>query len=147
MPSPPADDEIPEYTPIPHPGTSNSSSLTFIRTRTIASDSDFPAQARAENPAPRKRRPAIAAVDIPPEIHHRCAEVAAGVAYAVRTLALLLDENPRLGRPTGEPSEYVTEIDGETFEDCPALHITYAYGPPVLGEGRLRITAVEPTGH
>ncbi|RII06958.1 hypothetical protein DSC45_34590 [Streptomyces sp. YIM 130001] len=83
------------------------------------------------------------AVEVPAEIEQRCIELGDGVRYALRVLCRQLDDDPLMGSPAGDPSLYVTEIDGEVFEDCPALIVTYAYGPPALSEGQLRITAVQ----
>ncbi|MGW2575456.1 SMI1/KNR4 family protein [Streptomyces nondiastaticus] len=50
-----------------------------------------------------------------------------------------------MGTPQGEPSLYTVEIDGDTFEDCPALLVHYAYGPPLLEEGRVEIRGITVT--
>ncbi|GGP40708.1 SMI1/KNR4 family protein [Streptomyces abikoensis] len=84
-------------------------------------------------------------VDIPPHIQERCNELGSGVSYAVKVLRTRLSGDPLLGTPQGEPSLYTVEIDGDTFEDCPALQVHYAYGPPLLEEGRAEIRGITAT--
>ncbi|MET8012855.1 SMI1/KNR4 family protein [Streptomyces sp. NPDC005271] len=86
-------------------------------------------------------------VDIPPYVQDRCNELGSGVSYALKVLRTQLGDDPLLGTSQGEPSLYTVEIDGDTFEGCPALHVHYAYGPPLLEEGQVQIrdiTAVHP---
>ncbi|MFF3460398.1 SMI1/KNR4 family protein [Streptomyces sp. NPDC002730] len=79
------------------------------------------------------------AVEIPADIQELCKELGKGVEYALKVLCRQLEDNPLLGSPTGDRYLYVAEIDGDTFEDCPALHVHYAYGPPLLVEGQVQI--------
>lgn len=82
------------------------------------------------------------AVDVPVDIRERCAELGQGVGYALKVLCLQLEDEPLLGSRQDGPSLYTVEIDGDTFEDCPALRVHYAYGPPLLEEGRVQIRDV-----
>ncbi|MEO3978099.1 SMI1/KNR4 family protein [Streptomyces sp. CAU 1734] len=83
------------------------------------------------------------AVELPADVQERGEELGEGVAYALRVLARQLEDDPLLGSPTSDPSGYVARIDGEVFEDCPDLNVYYAYGPPLLEEGQVRIRRVE----
>ncbi|MFC4612929.1 SMI1/KNR4 family protein [Streptomyces maoxianensis] len=83
------------------------------------------------------------AVELPAEVQERGERLGRGVRYALKVLCGQLEDNPLLGSPTGEPSMYAARIDGETFEDCPELDVQYAYGPPMLAEGQVRILSVE----
>ncbi|MFE4946944.1 SMI1/KNR4 family protein [Streptomyces sp. NPDC056641] len=85
------------------------------------------------------------AVDIPADVLERCEDLGQGVGYALKVLCVQLEDNPLLGTPLESPSLYTARIDGETFEDCPELDVRYAYGPPLLAEGQVRIRSVEGT--
>ncbi|WP_229328395.1 SMI1/KNR4 family protein [Streptomyces sp. UNOC14_S4] len=84
-------------------------------------------------------------VDIPPYIQERCNELGGGVSYALKVLRAQLGDDPLMGTPQGDPSLYTVDIDGDTFEDCPALLVHYAYGPPLLEEGRVEIRGITAT--
>ncbi|WP_406301128.1 SMI1/KNR4 family protein [Streptomyces sp. NBC_00885] len=85
------------------------------------------------------------AVEVPADIQARCKGLGKGVGYALKVLCAQLEDDPLLGSPTGDRSLYIAQIDGETFEDCPALTVHYAYGPPLLEEGQLQIRGIEET--
>ncbi|MFC5719200.1 SMI1/KNR4 family protein [Streptomyces gamaensis] len=84
-------------------------------------------------------------VDIPRHVQEHCNQLGKGASYALKVLCAQLSNDPLLGTPQDNPSSYTVEIDGDTFEDCPALQVHYAYGPPLLEEDRVEIRSVTAT--
>ncbi|MFD7922183.1 SMI1/KNR4 family protein [Streptomyces sp. NPDC059740] len=82
-------------------------------------------------------------VEVPDGIRDQCRQLGPGVVYALKVLCAHLAEDPLMGTLGWEPSEYVVHVDGETFEDCPALDVFYAYGPPALDEGMVQVRRVD----
>ncbi|MFB6757397.1 hypothetical protein ACFCXR_28095 [Streptomyces noursei] len=74
-------------------------------------------------------------VEVTDDVRDQCTQLGAGVVYALRVLCAQLVDDPLRGAPGWDPSMYVVHVDGETCEDCPALDVHYAYGPPALDEG------------
>jgi hypothetical protein len=68
-------------------------------------------------------------VEIPAFLRDNSAGLGAGVPYALKVLAGLLAEDPDMGEPLGPPGILTVMIDGETFEDCPALAVGYIREP------------------
>ncbi|MFJ3766131.1 hypothetical protein ACIPQJ_00790 [Streptomyces sp. NPDC090082] len=79
-------------------------------------------------------------VQIEDLIRERAALLGDGVPYALKVLIGQLAEDPDRGRPASFPLGRVVLIDGETFEDCPALVVHYIREPE-----RVRIVAVRPS--
>ncbi|MFJ3235577.1 SMI1/KNR4 family protein [Streptomyces sp. NPDC086787] len=90
--------------------------------------------------------PVTVIVDLPDHVRARCAELGAGVLYAVKTLARQLADDPRLGERAGRLGLYTATIDSDTFDACPPLIVRYAYGPPLLDVDRIEIRDIEATG-
>ncbi|MFF9066106.1 SMI1/KNR4 family protein [Streptomyces sp. NPDC014891] len=82
-------------------------------------------------------------VHIPETLRDEATAISAGAAYALKTLALQLAENPRLGTRHGRLGLYQAVIDHEAFDDCPELTISYAYGPPLTGLDHVEIRGLE----
>lgn len=82
-------------------------------------------------------------VHIPETLREEAAAISAGAAYALKTLALQLAENPRLGNRLGRLGLYQAVIDHEAFDDCPELTIVYAYGPPLTALDFVDIRTLE----
>ncbi|MEV5988470.1 hypothetical protein AB0L85_26245 [Streptomyces sp. NPDC052051] len=68
-------------------------------------------------------------VEIRPLIRDTVAQLGAGVPYALKVVAGQLAEEPDLGRPSSLPGILTVMIDGDVFEDCPALVIGYIREP------------------
>ncbi|WP_344575348.1 SMI1/KNR4 family protein [Streptomyces lunalinharesii] len=83
------------------------------------------------------------AVEVPDDIRDQCTRLGPGVAYALKALCAQLADDPLVGNPGWDPSMYVVHVDGETFDDCPALDVHYAYGPPALGAGAVEVRRVD----
>ncbi|WP_052863044.1 SMI1/KNR4 family protein [Streptomyces niger] len=82
-------------------------------------------------------------VEVPDEIRDQCTRSGPGVVYALKVLCAQLAADPLMGTPGWEPSEYVVHVDDETFDDCPALDVVYAYGPPASVEGVVQVRSVD----
>ncbi|MFG3490073.1 SMI1/KNR4 family protein [Streptomyces sp. NPDC047972] len=82
-------------------------------------------------------------VHIPETLRDEATAISAGAAYALKTLALQLAENPRLGTRHGRLGLYQAVIDHEAFDDCPELTISYAYGPPLTALDHVEIRGLE----
>ncbi|MFD4137824.1 hypothetical protein [Streptomyces sp. NPDC058572] len=78
-------------------------------------------------------------VEIPPLIRDTASQFGAGVPYALKVLAGQLADDPDMGEPSGLPGIFMVRIDGDTFEDCPALAIGYIREPD-----RIEIRYVNP---
>lgn len=68
-------------------------------------------------------------VEIDPVLRDTAANLGAGVPYALKAVAGLLADDPDLGEPSGLPGILTVMIDGDMFEDCPALAIGYIREP------------------
>ncbi|SEE61996.1 hypothetical protein [Streptomyces sp. TLI_105] len=64
-------------------------------------------------------------VEIPQDIRDTAAQLGGGVSYALKVLAGQLADDPDMGRPSGLPGILTVTVDGELFEECPALIIGY----------------------
>ncbi|MFG2621870.1 hypothetical protein ACGFXC_30055 [Streptomyces sp. NPDC048507] len=72
-------------------------------------------------------------------IRERAARLGAGVPYALKVLTGQLAEDPDMGEPLPLPLGRTVRIDGDTFEDCPALIVDYIREPD-----RVQILGVKP---
>lgn len=64
-------------------------------------------------------------VEISLQIRSAVSELGAGASYALKVLAGQLTDDPDMGQPSGEPGVLAVTVDGELFEDCPALSVGY----------------------
>ncbi|MFG2840871.1 hypothetical protein ACGFYE_38435 [Streptomyces zaomyceticus] len=71
-------------------------------------------------------------VEISPDLRESATQLGAGVPYALKVLAGRLADDPELGRPSGLPGVFTVSVDGELFEDCPALDVGYVREPDRL---------------
>ncbi|MFC9681352.1 hypothetical protein [Streptomyces sp. NPDC056948] len=78
-------------------------------------------------------------VEIPPQVRDTATHLGAGVAYALKVLAGQLADEPDMGEPSGLPGILTVTVDGDVFEDCPALAIGYIREPD-----RIEIRYVNP---
>ncbi|MEU6534754.1 hypothetical protein [Streptomyces sp. NPDC047000] len=68
-------------------------------------------------------------VEVPPHVRESAALLGAGVPYALKVVAGRLGEDPDMGRTSGLPGIFTVMVDGELFEDCPALAVGYLREP------------------
>ncbi|MEV7617365.1 SMI1/KNR4 family protein [Streptomyces sp. NPDC089799] len=68
-------------------------------------------------------------VEIPAPVREAAAGLGDGVPYALKALAGRLSEDPDPGRPSTLPGILEVGIDGDTFQDCPALVVGYVREP------------------
>lgn len=68
-------------------------------------------------------------VEIPELVRDTAQRFGAGVPYALKVLAGQLADSPDMGRPSRLPGILTVMIDGDVFEDCPALAIGYIREP------------------
>ncbi|WP_328923150.1 SMI1/KNR4 family protein [Streptomyces griseoaurantiacus] len=66
-------------------------------------------------------------IDIPSDVHDAAARLGAGVPYALKVVAAQLTGDPDMGRPSSRPGVRTVTVDGELFEDCPALAVDYVH--------------------
>jgi len=78
-------------------------------------------------------------VEIDPLVRDTAAQLGAGVPYALKVLAGQLADDPDMGRPSGLPGILTVTVDGDLFEDCPALAVGYIREPD-----RIEIRYVNP---
>ncbi|MFE9611402.1 hypothetical protein [Streptomyces sp. NPDC006012] len=78
-------------------------------------------------------------VDIAQHVRDAARQFGTGVPYALKAVAGQLAEDPAMGVPSGLPGVYTVTVDGDLFEDCPALHIGYVREPD-----RVEIRYVSP---
>ncbi|MFF5500003.1 SMI1/KNR4 family protein [Streptomyces aquilus] len=64
-------------------------------------------------------------VEIPPHVRETASQLGDGVPYALKVLAGRLADDPDLGEPSSLPGVLNVMIDGDLFEDCPALAVGY----------------------
>ncbi len=64
-------------------------------------------------------------VEIPSHVRDTATQLGAGVPYALKVLAGQLADDPDMGEPAGLPGILTVTVDGDLFEDCPALTIGY----------------------
>ncbi len=87
-------------------------------------------------------------VEIPALVRDTAARFGAGVPYALKVMAGRLADDPDLGVPSGLHGILTVTVDGDLFEDCPALAIGYINEP-----GRIEIRyltlapSAEPAAH
>lgn len=86
-------------------------------------------------------------VEIPPLIRDTARHLGAGVPYALKVLAGRLAEEPDLGHPSGLPGILTVMVDGDLFEDCPALAVGYIREPDRIEIRYVsRAPSAEPAG-
>jgi cell wall assembly regulator SMI1 len=78
-------------------------------------------------------------VEIPAHVRDNATQLGAGVPYALKVLAGQLADDPDMGQPSGLPGILTVMVDGDVFEDCPALVIGYIREPD-----RIEIRYVNP---
>ncbi|WP_328847371.1 hypothetical protein [Streptomyces sp. NBC_00258] len=78
-------------------------------------------------------------VEISPYVRDTAVQLGAGVPYALRVLVGQLADDPDMGRPSNLPGILTVTVDGDLFEDCPALAIGYIREP-----GRIEIRYLNP---
>jgi cell wall assembly regulator SMI1 len=79
-------------------------------------------------------------VEIPLHIRDTATQLGAGVPYALKVLAGQLADDPDMGQPSDQPGILTATVDGDLFEDCPALAIGYIREPD-----RIEILYVAPS--
>ncbi|MFF9870536.1 SMI1/KNR4 family protein [Streptomyces sp. NPDC013953] len=84
-------------------------------------------------------------VEIPADIRDTASQLGAGVPYALKVLAGQLADDPDMGQPSGLPGILTVVVDGDLFEDCPALAIGYIREPDRIEIRYVNpVTATEP---
>ena len=78
-------------------------------------------------------------VEIPPHVRETASQLGDGVPYALKVLAGRLADDPDMGEPSALPGILTVMIDGDLFEDCPALAVGYIREPD-----RIEIRYVTP---
>ncbi|WP_051764202.1 SMI1/KNR4 family protein [Streptomyces sp. NRRL F-5135] len=78
-------------------------------------------------------------VDILAHVRDAASQLGAGVPYALKVLAGQLTEDPDMGRASGLHGILTVMVDGDVFEDCPALAVGYIHEPD-----RIEIRYVNP---
>ncbi|MFB8039122.1 hypothetical protein ACFC5Z_40765 [Streptomyces sp. NPDC056004] len=78
-------------------------------------------------------------VEISPHIHGAAMQIGSGVPYALKVLAVQLADDPDMGQPSGLPGILTVIVDGDVFDDCPALAVGYIREPD-----RIEIRYVNP---
>ncbi|MFJ8469868.1 SMI1/KNR4 family protein [Streptomyces swartbergensis] len=78
-------------------------------------------------------------VEIPSHVRDIAAQLGAGVPYALKVLAGQLADDPDMGEPSVQPGILTVAVEGEVFEDCPALTIGY-----IREADRIEIRYVNP---
>ncbi|WP_405547169.1 hypothetical protein OG478_48500 [Streptomyces phaeochromogenes] len=78
-------------------------------------------------------------VELPPFVRDTATQFGAGVPYALKVLAGQLADDPDMGRPSKLPGILTVTVDGDLFEDCPALAVGYIREPD-----RIEIRYVNP---
>jgi cell wall assembly regulator SMI1 len=68
-------------------------------------------------------------VELPPFVRETASHFGAGVPYALKVLAGQLADDPDMGRPSNLPGILTVTVDGDLFEDCPALAVGYIREP------------------
>ena len=68
-------------------------------------------------------------VEIPPHVRDASTRYGAGVPYALKVVAGQLADDPDMGLPSSLPGILTVTVDGDLFEDCPALAIGYIREP------------------
>ncbi|MFE5191601.1 hypothetical protein [Streptomyces sp. NPDC056628] len=68
-------------------------------------------------------------VESPPHVRETASQLGGGVPYALKVLAGRLADEPDLGEPSSLPGILNVMIDGDLFEDCPALAVGYIREP------------------
>ncbi|MET8412991.1 hypothetical protein ABZV34_33830 [Streptomyces sp. NPDC005195] len=83
-------------------------------------------------------------VEIPADVRDTAARLGAGVSYALKVMAGQLADYPDMGQPSNLPGILSVTIDGDLFEDCPALTIGYIREPDRIAIRYIRLS--HPTG-
>ncbi|MEV6591208.1 hypothetical protein [Streptomyces acidicola] len=87
-------------------------------------------------------------VEIPPDVRAIAAQLGVGVPHALKAVAGRLVDDPDMGGPSGLPGIRTVTVDGDVFEDCPALAIGYIREPDRIEIRYLRTAnSTEPSIH
>ncbi|MFF1297212.1 MULTISPECIES: hypothetical protein [unclassified Streptomyces] len=78
-------------------------------------------------------------IEIAPHVRETASRLGEGVPYALKVLAGRLADDPDMGESSALPGILTVMIDGDLFEDCPALAVGYLREPD-----RLEIRYVTP---
>ncbi|MDQ1022876.1 cell wall assembly regulator SMI1 [Streptomyces umbrinus] len=78
-------------------------------------------------------------VELPPFVRDTATRFGTGVPYALKVLAGQLADDPDMGRPSNLPGILTVTVDGDLFEDCPALAVGY-----IRESDRIEIRYVNP---
>lgn len=82
-------------------------------------------------------------VEIPALVRDAAARFGAGAPYALKAVAGQLADDPDMGVPSRLPGIRTVLVDGEMFEDCPALAVGYLHEPDRI---EIRYVALAPSG-
>ncbi|MFJ2259151.1 hypothetical protein ACIOKD_12535 [Streptomyces sp. NPDC087844] len=84
-------------------------------------------------------------VDIQPDVRDTAARLGADAPYALKALAGQLADDPDMGRPSGLPGILTVTVDGDMFDDCPDLSVSYIREPDRIEIRFLRaVPSTEP---
>lgn len=81
-------------------------------------------------------------VEIPVLVRDAAARFGAGAPYALKVVAGQLADDPEMGVPSRLPGIRTVLVDGELFEDCPALAVGYLHE---LDRIEIRYVALAPS--
>lgn len=77
--------------------------------------------------------------ELSPHLCDTVIRLGAGAPYALKVLAGKLADDPELGRPSDLPGVLTVTVDGDVYEDCPALVVGFIREPDLI-----RIQYVRP---
>ena len=80
-------------------------------------------------------------VEIPALVRETAARFGAGAPYALKAVAGQLADDPGMGVPSRLPGIRTVLVDGDLFEDCPALAVGYLLEPDRI---EIRYVALAP---
>ncbi|WP_406463079.1 hypothetical protein OH768_46820 [Streptomyces sp. NBC_01622] len=81
-------------------------------------------------------------IEIPALVRDAAARFGAGAPYALKAVAGQLADDPEMGVPSHLPGIRTVLVDGELFEDCPALTVGYLHEPDRI---EIRYVALAPS--
>ncbi|WUS96752.1 SMI1/KNR4 family protein [Streptomyces sp. NBC_00708] len=71
-------------------------------------------------------------VEISSRIRDTALQLGVGVPYALKVLAGQLSVDPDMGKPLGQSDVLTVFVDGDLYEDCPALIVGYLRKPTLV---------------
>ncbi|MDV9172481.1 hypothetical protein R6V09_20535 [Streptomyces sp. W16] len=97
----------------------------------ILADQDLKPHYRvgAHRSSPDLKEPQAVDVEIPALVRDAAARFGAGAPYALKVVAGQLADDPDMGVPSRLPGIRTVLVDGDLFEDCPALAVGYLHEP------------------